>query len=64
MTEELLSAWRTADAQARDGELTTEARAAAERDAQAAHDRYRDRIDSLDGAARDLGSRQAADAPD
>lgn len=58
MTEELLSAWRTADAHTRASELTTEARDAAETAAREAHDRYRERIDSLDGAARDLGSRR------
>ena len=63
MTEELLSAWRTADAHTRDGELTTEARDAAEVVAREAHDRYRDRIDSLDGSARDLGSLRAPGEP-
>ncbi|HUQ79427.1 MAG TPA: hypothetical protein VM427_11230 [Patescibacteria group bacterium] len=59
MTEELLSAWRSADAQTRIGDLTTEARDEAEAEARLAHDRYRDRIDSLDDAARALGSRRA-----
>jgi hypothetical protein len=56
MTEELLSAWRRAEAQTRDETLTTDERDAAQSAAHDAHDRYRDRIESLDGAARDLGS--------
>lgn len=58
MTEELLTAWRSAEAQTRNGDLTTEARGEAETDARLAHDRYRERIDSLDDAARELGSRR------
>jgi hypothetical protein len=56
MTEELLDAWRRADAQTRDEGLTTDQRDAAESAARDAHNRYRDRIDSLDSTARDLGS--------
>ena len=63
MTEELLSAWRSAEAQTKNRDLTTEARDEAEADARLAHDRYRDRIESLDEAARELGSRRAADSP-
>ena len=63
MTEELLTAWRDADAQTRDAGLSTEGRDAAESAAREAHDRYRVRIDSLDESARDLGSRRAPDEP-
>ena len=62
MTEELLDAWRRADAHTRDEGLTADERDAAETAARDAHDRYRDRIDSLDGTARDLGSMRPADA--
>jgi hypothetical protein len=58
MTEDLLSAWRHADAQTRDRNLSCDERDAAETAAREAHDRYRDRIDSLDDTARDLGSRR------
>ena len=58
MTEELLTAWRSAEAQTTNGDLTTEARDEAAANARRAHDRYRDRIDSLDEAARELGSRR------
>jgi hypothetical protein len=61
MTEELLSAWRDAEKQTRDTDLTMEDRDAAESAARDAHDRYRDRIESLDETARDLGSRRVAE---
>lgn len=61
MTEELLTAWRTAEFQTRNRDLTTEARDEAEAEARLAHERYRDRIDSLDDAARQLGSRRASE---
>lgn len=61
MTEELLGAWRDAEAQARNEDLSTEALDEAEAAARLAHDRYRDRIESLDGAARKLGSRRATE---
>ena len=61
MTEELLSAWRSAEANTQNGDLTSEARDEAEADARRAHDRYRDRIESLDGTARELGSRRPTD---
>jgi hypothetical protein len=63
MTEELLSAWRDAEKQMQDGGLTNAGREAAESAAREAHERYRDRIDSLDDTARDLGSRRAVEEP-
>ncbi|MEA2519195.1 MAG: hypothetical protein QOF49_1275 [Chloroflexota bacterium] len=61
MTEELLHAWRDAEKESRNSDLSGEGRNAAESAAREAHDRYRDRIDSLDEAARALGSNRAAE---
>lgn len=60
MTEELLAAWRHAEARLEQTTDGSDEHGAAEQDARDARDRYRQRIDSLDETARDLGSRGAA----
>lgn len=60
-TEELLTAWRWAEAQTTNGDLTMAARDEAAADTRRAHDRYRDRIESRDESARELGARRATD---